>query len=77
MRNHFFLEALTLTLFGMGFVFVFLLLMVIVTSIMSLIIEKTQPVYNSPSLLNQDPVTEIDTKTRAIIVAAIKMHTKR
>ena len=77
MRNQFFLEALSLTLFGMGFVFVFLVLMVIFTSIMSFIIERIQPVYNRPSLIDQAPVAEIDTKIKAIIEAAINMHLKR
>ena len=77
MRNQFFLEALSLTLFGMGFVFVFLVLMVIFTSIMSFIIDKIQPVYNRFSVIDQAPVTEIDTKIKAIIEAAINMHLKR
>ena len=70
-------EALTLTLFGMGFVFVFLALMVIVTNVMSLLIAKIQPTTNNASALDSDPIIEIDEKTRAIIEAAIKMHTQR
>ena len=70
-------EALTLTLFGMGFVFVFLALMVIVTNVMSLVIAKIQPTINNASALDSDSIIEIDEKTRAIIEAAIKMHTQR
>ena len=70
-------EALTLTLFGMGFVFVFLALMVIVTNVMSLLVAKIQPTSNDASALDSDPIIEIDEKTRAIIEAAIKMHTQR
>ena len=70
-------EALTLTLFGMGFVFVFLALMVIVTNVMSLLVAKIQPPTNNPSALDSDSIIEIDEKTRAIIEAAIKMHTQR
>jgi oxaloacetate decarboxylase gamma subunit len=70
-------EALTLTLFGMGFVFVFLALMVIVTNVMSLLVAKIQPTINNASALDSDTIIEIDEKTRAIIEAAIKMHTQR
>ena len=70
-------EALTLTLFGMGFVFVFLALMVIVTNVMSLLVAKIQPTSNNASVLDSDPIIEIDEKTRAIIEEAIKMHTQR
>ena len=68
-------EALTLTLFGMGFVFLFLALMVVVTNVMSLLVAKIQPETNDPSALDSDPI--IDEKTKAIIEAAIKMHTQR
>ena len=70
-------EALTLTLFGMGFVFVFLALMVVVTNVMSLLLAKIQPTINNATALDSDPIIEIDEKTRAIIEAAIKMHTQR
>ena len=70
-------EALTLTLFGMGFVFLFLALMVVVTNLMSLLVAKIQPATNDASALDSDPIIEIDEKTRAIIEAAIKMHTQR
>ncbi len=70
-------EALTLTLFGMGFVFLFLALMVVVTNVMSLLVAKIQPETNDPSALDSDPIIEIDEKTKAIIEAAIKMHTQR
>jgi len=43
---------------------------------MSLIVDKIQPTINVPPL-NSDPLNEIDDKTRAIIEAAIKMHTQR
>ena len=76
MDNNLLGDAITLTIFGMGFVFLFLTLMVTVTNIMSLIVDKIQPTINVPPL-NSDPSNEIDDKTRAIIEAAIKMHTKR
>ena len=77
MDNNFVSEALNLTMFGMGFVFVFLALMVFVTNVMSLLVEKIQPATNDASTLHSDPIIEIDEKTRAIIEAAIKMHTQR
>ncbi len=70
------MTAQTLTIFGMGFVFLFLALMVSVTNMMSLIVDKIQPTVNVPPL-NSDSSNEIDDKTRAIIEAAIKMHTQR
>lgn len=76
MDNNLLGDAITLTIFGMGFVFLFLTLMVAVTNIMSLIVDKIQPTINVPPL-NSDPSNEIDDKTRAIIEAAIKMHTQR
>ena len=77
MDNNFVTDALTLTMFGMGFVFVFLGLMVVVTNVMSLLVAKIQPTTNNTSALDADPIIEIDEKTRAIIEAAIKMHTQR
>lgn len=76
MDNNLLGDSITLTIFGMGFVFLFLALMVAVTNMMSLIVYKIQPTVNVP-LLNSDPLNEIDDKTRAIIEAAIKMHTQR
>jgi oxaloacetate decarboxylase gamma subunit len=76
MDNNLLGDSITLTIFGMGFVFLFLALMVAVTNMMSLIVDKIQPTVNVPPL-NSDPSNEIDDKTRAIIEAAIKMHTKR
>ena len=77
MDNNFVTDALSLTMFGMGFVFVFLALMVVVTNVMSLLVAKIQPTSINTSALDSDPITEIDEKTRAIIEAAIKMHTQR
>ena len=77
MSSQFVADALTLTMFGMGFVFVFLALMVVVTNLMSLLVAKIQPKTNHASELDSDPIIEIDEKTRAIIEAAIKMHTQR
>ena len=77
MDNNFVTDALTLTMFGMGFVFVFLALMVVVTNVMSLLVAKIQPATNDDSALESDPIIEIDEKTKAIIEAAIKMHTQR
>jgi oxaloacetate decarboxylase gamma subunit len=64
-------------MFGMGFVFVFLALMVVVTNVMSLLLAKIQPTINNVTALDSDPIIEVDEKTRAIIEAAIKMHTQR
>ena len=75
MDSNFFLDAITLTIFGMGFVFVFLALLVVVTNLMSLLVAKIQHTINDSALLNSNPITEVDEKTRAIIEAAIKMHT--
>ena len=77
MNSQFVEEALTLTMFGMGFVFVFLALMVVVTNVMSLLVAKIQLTTNDSSALDSDPIIEIDEKTKAIIEAAIKMHTQR
>jgi oxaloacetate decarboxylase gamma subunit len=77
MDNNLLNDAITLTMFGMGFVFVFLALMVVVTSLMSKVVTKIQPVINVASSMNADSSIEIDEKTRAIIEAAIKMHTQR
>ena len=76
MDNNLLGDSITLTIFGMGFVFLFLALMVVVTNLMSLIVDKIQPTINVPPL-NSDPSNEIDDKTRAIIEAAIKKHTQR
>ena len=76
MDNNLLSDSITLTIFGMGFVFLFLALMVAVTNMMSLIVDKIQPRINVPPL-NSDPSNQIDDKTRAIIEAAIKMHTQR
>jgi len=77
MNSQFATDAFTLTMFGMGFVFVFLALMVVVTNVMSLLVAKIQPATNDSSALDSDPTIEIDEKTKAIIEAAIKMHTQR
>jgi oxaloacetate decarboxylase gamma subunit len=76
MDNNLLGDSITLTIFGMGFVFLFLALMVVATNLMSLIVDKIQPTINVPPL-NSDPSNEIDDKTRAIIEAAIKMHTQK
>ena len=77
MNSQFAIDAFTLTMFGMGFVFVFLALMVVVTNVMSLLVAKIQLTTNDSSALDSDPIIEIDEKTKAIIEAAIKMHTQR
>ena len=77
MDNNLLTDAITLTMFGMGFVFVFLALMVVVTTLMSKVVTKIQPAINVASSMNTDSSIEIDEKTRAIIEAAIKMHTQR
>ena len=69
--------AINLTMFGMGFVFIFLALMVVVTNLMSMIFLKLYPTINVTPSINPDSSVEIDEKTRAIIEAAIKMHTQR
>ena len=66
-------EALNLTLFGMGFVFLFLTLMVVLTSMMSALIQKIQP--NLSGVVTIQPADMIDEETRSIIERAIKIHT--
>jgi len=66
-------EALNLTLFGMGFVFLFLTLMVVLTSMMSALIQKIQP--NLAGVVTIQPADMIDEETRSIIERAIKIHT--
>ena len=69
-------EAMNLTLFGMGFVFVFLVLMVVVTTVMSLLVQRFQPNLNLAATANIELSSGIDKKTEAIIKKAINMHTK-
>ncbi|MCS5591814.1 MAG: OadG family transporter subunit [Gammaproteobacteria bacterium] len=68
-------EALTLTLFGMGFVFVFLTLMVVLTSIMSSLVQKIQPNLVSAGASPIQSTNAVDEDTMSIIKKAIKMHT--
>ena len=77
MDNNLLSDAITLTMFGMGFVFVFLALMVVVTSLMSRFVKKIHPSITVSPSMSSESVIEIDEKTRAIIEAAIKMHTQR
>ena len=76
MDNNLVAEAINLTLFGMGFVFVFLALMVVVTTMMSLIVNKFQPNLNLATTVNIELSSGIDEKTETIIKKAINMHTK-
>ena len=66
----------TLTLFGMGFVFVFLALMVVVTSLMSSFVLKIQPSINVSASMTLNLQWKLMKETRAIIEAAIKLHTR-
>lgn len=68
-------DAMTLTLFGMGFVFLFLTLMVVLTSIMSAIVQKIQPNLASAGAVPIQSANALDEDTRSIIEKAIKMHT--
>ena len=68
-------EAMTLTLFGMGFVFVFLTLMVVLTSLMSALVQKIQPNIVSAGAGPIQSADLIDKGTKSIIEKAIKMHT--
>ena len=77
MDNNLLSDAITLTMFGMGFVFVFLALMVVVTSLMSRFVTKIHPSITVSPSMSSESIIEIDEKTRAIIEAAIKMHTQR
>lgn len=63
-------QALNLTLFGMGFVFVFLALLVLVTKIMSILIQKIDKTASEADSLKN----EIDEETKFVIEQAIKMH---
>ena len=76
MDNNLLAEAINLTLFGMGFVFVFLTLMVVVTTMMSLLVQRFQPNLNLAATSNIELSSDIDERTKAIITKAIEMHTK-
>ena len=76
MDNNLLAEAINLTLFGMGFVFVFLTLMVVVTTMMSLLVQRFQPNLNLAATSNIELSSDIDKRTKAIITKAIEMHTK-
>ncbi|KAA0445352.1 MAG: sodium pump decarboxylase subunit gamma [Candidatus Thioglobus sp.] len=64
-------EALNLTFFGMGFVFLFLTLLVLVTKLMSVIVQKTNT--QKPAEINGMD-DEIDEETKFVIEEAIKIH---
>jgi oxaloacetate decarboxylase gamma subunit len=68
-------DAITLTLFGMGFVFLFLTLMVVLTSMMSALVQKIQPNLASAGVTPIQSVNVLDEDTKSIIEKAIKMHT--
>jgi len=66
---------MTLTFFGMGFVFLFLTLMVVLTSMMSALVQKNQPNLVSAGVVPIQSANDPDEDTRSIIEKAIKMHT--
>jgi oxaloacetate decarboxylase gamma subunit len=68
-------DAITLTLFGMGFVFLFLTLMVVLTSMMSALVQKIQPNLASAGVAPIQLANALDEDTKSIIEKAIKMHT--
>jgi oxaloacetate decarboxylase (Na+ extruding) subunit gamma len=80
------LEGLNLALYGMGFVFVFLLLLVSLTNLMSKVIGRYWPAIPAPArrrATQKPPASNAspkrasdadDTKTVAVIAAAIKQH---
>jgi len=68
-------DAITLTFFGMGFVFLFLTLMVVLTSMMSALVQKIQPNVTSARVAPIQSVNVLDEDTKSIIEKAIKMHT--
>jgi oxaloacetate decarboxylase gamma subunit len=68
-------DAITLTFFGMGFVFLFLTLMVVLTSMMSALVQKIQPNLAIVGPVPTQPDNMIDEETRSIIEQAIKIHT--
>jgi len=68
-------DAITLTFFGMGFVFLFLTLMVVLTSMMSALVQKIQPNVTSAGVAPIQSVNVLDEDTKSIIEKAIKMHT--
>jgi|TARA_B100000809_G_C14738190_1_gene387563 oxaloacetate decarboxylase gamma subunit len=68
-------DAITLTFFGMGFVFLFLTLMVVLTSMMSALVQKIQPNLAGARVAPIQSVNVLDEDTKSIIEKAIKMHT--
>ena len=71
------MTAQTLTIFGMGFVFLFLALMVAVTNMMSLIVDKIQPISTEIKKLLDDKSyldnTLLEGVERANIIASKKI----
>ncbi|OQX36646.1 MAG: hypothetical protein B0D91_08630 [Oceanospirillales bacterium LUC14_002_19_P2] len=64
-------EGVNLMLFGMGFVFVFLTLLVIVTSIMSKIIQATKPEEPEPAVARVPVATVGDPASDPVLLAVI------
>ena len=77
MQSTLFEQALELLVFGMGTVLVFLALLVIAVNVMSRLIETCFP---EPIVLDAQPTRAktdnkvVDTRTLAIIQAAIRQH---
>ena len=65
-------QGVELMLFGMGTVVVFLTLLVLVTSAMSVLVQRYLPPPPEPAATA--PARGVDGRTLAIITAAIKQH---
>ena len=77
MQNEIITQGLTLMALGMGVVFIFLALLVITTQVMSAIIDRYFPEplkANSPSASQPAAPDSVDSRTLAIIRAAIRKH---
>lgn len=70
-------QGVNLLLFGMGTVFVFLTILVLITGLMSKIIERYFPEAEKPLALTPLAVQTVDARTFAVIKAAIEQHRKR
>ena len=69
-------SGLELTLIGMGMVFAFLTLLVIVTTLMSRIVNKLTPA-QPPGLVAPSPSAVIDDELFAVIAEALRQHRSR
>ncbi len=81
MQADLFSEGLELMLFGMGTVFTFLAILVVVTNLMSMIVQRFFPDAPEPVLSNTPrpsaPVASNDEQLLAVITAAVHKYRSR